>query len=192
MSNDLSRGYEALADEFIRVRSNSGAELIRQWASSFAPGSAVLDVACGHGRPLTAVLVEVGLQVAALDAAPSMVAAFERNFPDVPVVCEAAETSAFFGRRFDGVLAVGLVFLLSEEEQPRLIANLAKALRPGGRLLFSAPTEVGAWDDLLTGLPSQSLGEEVYRRLLQGAGFGEVQSHRDKGGNHYYEAVRSV
>ena len=192
MSNDLSRGYEALADEFIRVRSKSGADLIRQWASSFAPGSAVLDVACGHGRPLTEVLVEAGLQVAALDAAPSMVAAFERNFPEVPVVCEAAETSAFFGRRFDGVLAVGLVFLLSAEEQPRLIANLVNALRPGGRLLFSAPTEVGAWDDLLTGLPSQSLGEEVYRRLLQGAGFGEVRSHRDKGGNHYYEAVRSV
>jgi 2-polyprenyl-3-methyl-5-hydroxy-6-metoxy-1,4-benzoquinol methylase len=152
----------------------------------------VLDIGCGHGEPVTRVLTQEGLNVFALDASPRMVAAFEKRFPSVPVACEPAEESAFFGRSFDGVVAVGLLFLLDEKAQAGLIGKMAGTLKPGGSLLFSAPCETGTWDDLQTGRRSISLGEEAYRRLIYQAGLELSGMPRDNGGNQYWEAIKPI
>lgn len=187
---DMSNGYEAVAEEFMRLRSQSptGLAIMRQWAVSLPRGGCVLDVGAGSGEPLTAALIEDGFDVCAVDASPTMVAAFQRRFPGVAVACEPAERSRFFDRTFDGVSAVGLVFLLPADGQRDLIARMAAALKPGGRLLFSAPRQVCVWDDLLTGQPSSSLGADEYRRIVAGSGLRLVGEHVDEGENHYYEA----
>ena len=191
-SEDQSNGYEAIAEEFIhyRLQSATGLETIRKWAASLPRGAAVLDVGAGCGEPLTAILIEAGFNVAAIDASPAMVAAFQQRFPGVEIACEPAEHSRFFNRTFDGVLAVGLVFLLPEDSQRELILRMAGALKPGGRLLFSAPWQVGDWDDLLTGQPSRSLGVDEYRRVIANAGLNLVGEHVDEGNSHYYEALK--
>ena len=188
MPEDRSQGYEAVAEDFMRLRSASGLATVRKWAASLPRGGAVLDVGAGSGAPLTAALIEEGFDVRAIDASPTMVAALRRRFPGVEVACEPAERSRFFGRRFDGVLAIGLVFLLPEESQGDLLRRMAGALNPGGSLLFSAPRQACAWDDLLTGRPSSSLGVEAYRRVLAGSGLQLIEEHVDEGGNHYYGA----
>ena len=62
------------------------------------------------------VLVGDGLQVFAVDAAPSLVAAFQRNLPGTPIVCESVPQSRLFDQTFDAVLSVGLIFLLKAEK----------------------------------------------------------------------------
>ncbi|MEM7054248.1 MAG: class I SAM-dependent methyltransferase [Pseudomonadota bacterium] len=192
LPEDRSNGYEAIAEEFIhfRLQSATGLETIRKWAASLPRGGAVLDVGAGCGEPLTAILIEAGFNVAAIDASPAMVAAFQQRFPGVAIACEPAEHSRFFNRTFDGVLAVGLVFLLPEDRQRELIRRIAGALKPGGRLLFSAPWQVGDWDDRLTGQPSRSLGVDEYRRIIADAGLNLVGEHVDEGNSHYYEALK--
>lgn len=188
MSEDLSNGYEAVAEEFMAVRGSSGRAVVGKWASALPRAGAVLDVGAGSGEPLTAVLIEAGFHVAAVDASPALVAAFRRRFPGIEVACEPAERSDFFNRTFDGILSVGLVFLLPEDRQRDLIRRMAGALNPGGRLLFSAPRQVCVWDDILTGLRSSSLGADEYRRLIAGCGLDFLCEHVDEGGTHYYEA----
>ncbi|MEO1044744.1 MAG: class I SAM-dependent methyltransferase [Pseudomonadota bacterium] len=177
-----------MAGEFIRVRSATGVAVIETVAAALRRQATVLDIGAGSGEPLTRILVEKGFSVSAIDASPNMVAAFRRNFPDVEIVCEPAETSRFFDRCFDAVVAVGLVFLLPEGAQRRLIPRMAEVVKPGGRLLFSAPEQTGSWDDLLTGQQSFSLGSAEYCRILSGCGMEVVADHRDEGGSHYYEA----
>lgn len=188
MSEDASNGYEAAAEAFMRLRSATGLATVRKWAASLPRGGAVLDVGAGSGEPLAAALIEEGFDVFAVDAAPTMVAAFRRRFPGAAVACEPAERSAFFNRTFDGALAVGLVFLLPADGQRDLIRRMAAALNPGGRLLFSAPRQVCEWDDRLTGRPSSSLGAAAYRRIIAGCGLRFIGDHVDEGGNCYYEA----
>ncbi|WP_349363843.1 MAG: class I SAM-dependent methyltransferase [Roseitalea porphyridii] len=190
MIDDTSNGYEAVADAFVAARSGSttGLAIIRQWAASLPAGGTVIDIGCGSGEPVTAALLDAGLTVSALDASPALVEAFRRRFPDVEVACEPAERSRFFGRRFDGAVAVGLMFLLPEHAQRTLIGNVAGALKPGGRFLFTAPRQVCAWDDVLTGRRSASLGAEEYVRILDEAGLHLVAEHVDEGENHYFEA----
>jgi len=174
----------------MRLRSRIGLATVRRWAASLPRGGSVLDVGSGSGEPLTAFLIEEGFDVSAVDASPKMVAAFRRRFPGVEIACEPAEYSHFFNRTFNGVLAVGLIFLLPQDNQRELIQRMAAALKPDGRLLFSAPRRACVWDDLTTGQSSLSLGAAKYRRIVASAGLHLVGEHLDEGGNNYYEAYK--
>lgn len=189
MPRDPSHGYDAIAEEFMRVRSKYGAQVVRAWAESLPKGANVLDMGAGNGLPITRALVDAGVNVSAIDASPKMVSAFRQNFPDVEIGCEPVQTSAFFDQKFDGVVAVGLIFLLTEEDQRSLIAKSAMALKPGGQFLFSAPKEIGEWEDVLTGQVSRSLGEGEYRRHLKANGFEKIETRKDEGGSNYFLAT---
>ena len=115
-----------------------GVNEVRRWAKTLPRGSSVIDLGCGPGFPLTVVLVEEGLQAFGVDAAPSFVAAFQRNLPSTSIVCESVLESRFFDQTFDAVLSIGLMFLLKAEEQHRLIRRFADILAPRGRLLFTS------------------------------------------------------
>jgi chemotaxis methyl-accepting protein methylase len=119
-----------------------------------------------------------------------MVAAFQERLPGVSVVCEPVETSSFFNRQFDGVVAWGLLFLLPIDAQLALIQRVASALEPGGSLLFTAPEQVCQWQDSLTGRQSASPGAETYRATLSAAGLTLVGEYEDEGNNHYFDATK--
>jgi SAM-dependent methyltransferase len=142
------------------------------------------------GFPITEVLVAEGLRVFGVDAASSFVQAFRRNLPNIPVACEAVQDSTFFDRTFDGVLAWGLMFLLSPDDQRRLIQRTADILVPGGRILFTSPAEPLVWNDAMTGLESRSLGAEEYQRQLSLVGLSIASEYEDEGENHYFDALK--
>lgn len=169
-----------------------GVEEVRKWARTLPRGAAVIDLGCGPGFPITEVLVAEGLNVFGVDAAPTFVEAFRRNLPNIPVVCEAVQDSRFFDRTFDAVLAWGLMFLLSPEDQRRLIQQIAGTLVASGRLLFTSPAEPTVWNDAMTGLESRSLGAEEYRRQLSTVGLPVISEYEDEGQNHYYDVLKDA
>lgn len=149
---DRSNGYEGIAAEFVSARSPIiGVKRVRDWAKTLPRGAAVVDLGCGPGVPITEALVAEGLSVYGVDAAPSFVQAFRRNLPNTPIACEAVQDSKFFDRTFDGVLAWGFMFVLSPDDQRRLIQRIADILVPGGRLLLTSPAEIGSGTDIMTG-----------------------------------------
>ncbi len=188
---DPSNGYETVASEFMRRRERSGIGVtsVRTWARSLPPGASILDLGCGHGVPISMGLMRDGFVIHGVDASASLATVFARRFPHAHVACESVEDSRFFGLTFDGVLAIGLMFLLSAEVQRDLIRKIALALNPGGRFLFTSPAELCTWTDVLTGRQSLSLGAEEYRTVLRDAGLTLLGEHEDEGDNHYYEAI---
>lgn len=198
MTDDGSNGYEAVAPVYIagrgtraRVGDAIGAAVVKAWANGFPPGASVLDLGSGPGEPSTRILQEAGLETWAVDASAAMVATFRERFPAVPIEHNTVEASAFFDRSFDGVLAWGLLFLLEPAAQALVIEKAARALKPKGRFLFTAPREPVEWLDGMTGRPSRSLGEAAYRRLLHDAGLTWIADAWDEGDNHYYVAEKA-
>lgn len=193
MTTDQSAGWEAVADQFVAIRSQVGAALVRSWAKDRLPRSAaILDIGCGSGVPIAQSLVNDGFSVWGVDASPSLISAYRLNFPDMPAVCEPAQDSSFFGRNFVGAVSIGLIFLLGEGEQRKLLTSVANVLEPGGRFLFSAPREVCRWNDTLTGRASMSLGADAYAAHLTSVGLRLDDCRSDEGGNNYYEAVKPI
>jgi SAM-dependent methyltransferase len=189
---DPANGYEPIADEFLAARGRAttgiGVSAVRAWARSLSPRATVLDLGCGSGLPLTQVLIDEGHTVYAVDASPTLVAEFHRQFPHVTIACESVEHSAFFERKFDAILAWGLWFLLPATTQLDLLGRIASALNPGGRFLFTAPAQACTWRDAMTGEESRSLGAEIYRTRLTELGFSLIREYDDEGENHYYDA----
>jgi SAM-dependent methyltransferase len=192
---DKSTGYEDVAAEFIAGRgrnsSGVGASVVADWSQTLPGGATVLDLGCGTGVPISQALIERRFKVYGVDASPTIVAAFRARFPSVAVECADVEDSDFFARTFDGVVAWGLFFLLDEEVQRRLIKKVAGVLQSGGRLLFTAPKEIGSWPDVMTGRSQFSLGYEEYRKALEVEGMLLIGTHRDEGENHYYFAQKA-
>ncbi len=166
-----------------------GQEIAREWARGFAPGAAVLELGCGDGV-ISEVIVDAGLSLYAVDASPTLLGAFRERFPAVETECATVEESSFFDRSFDGVIAVGLMFLLPEDAQRNVLTKVANALRPGGRLLFTAPRQRCSWVDALTGYESRSLGAQNYEAALRELGLAVGPGAQDEGENYYIFAVR--
>jgi SAM-dependent methyltransferase len=98
----------------------------------------------------------------------------------------------FFDRTFDGVLAWGLMFLLSPEDQRHLLERIAGILVPGGRLLFTSPAEPIVWNDAMTGSESRSLGAAEYRRHMSAFGLSVASAYDDEGQNHYFDEFKDA
>jgi len=191
VSIDRSEGWEASAAQFMAARTSIGQSLVRTWARNALPArGSIVDVGCGSGFPIAEALVEDQFQVFGIDASPTLIAEFRRNLPQAKAVCEAAQESAFFQRRFDAAVSIGFLFLLDQEDQSMVLRRVAEALVPGGRALFSAPLKRCDWEDSITGRRSRSLGDQEYEKLLNLYGLDLVTCHVDEGKNNYFEAVK--
>lgn len=193
-ADDPANGWDAIAADVDRERERTrvGAAVLARWARDLPKGATVLDLGCGGGEPVSRVLVEAGARVAGVDASPRMVACYRARFPGHDVECAPAETAAMLarpGRPFDAVVAIGLVFLLDEAAQRTVLDRAARALAPGGRLLFTAPWQAATWIDRSTGRESRSIGRDAYATLLAQRGLRLVETLVDDGENHYYSAV---
>jgi 2-polyprenyl-3-methyl-5-hydroxy-6-metoxy-1,4-benzoquinol methylase len=190
-SHDKSNGYEEIAEHFMRARNpRIGPSNVREWCRTLAPGSSVLDLGCGNGVPISQLLIEEGFDVYGVDASAKLIAAFRSRFPHAHAECSAIEDSDFFGRKFDGVIAWGVMFLLPPDVQSVIIHKAAGVLNRNGKFLFTAPEQAITWSDSLTGRESISLGAERYEQLLRVEGFVLVGEESDESDNHYYLASK--
>ena len=192
---DKSNGYESIANRFIEIRgkniSGIGATAVRNWSKSLTSGSTVLDLGCGTGIPVSKVLMEEKMLVYGIDSSPTLINQWRANFPKATAACEPVEDSLFFDRKFEAVISWGLIFLLSEEVQEKLIEKVAAALNIGGRFLFTAPHQKIEWKDVLTGKTSRSLGAKNYKELLSASGLSLIKQFEDEGRNHYFSTIRN-
>jgi len=194
MERDKSNGYEGIAPIFIKGRGQAfngiGTSSVRAWVRTLPKRSTVLDLGCGTGIPNSKILTDEGMTVYGIDASQSMVKAFQQNFPNSPVLCEAAEESSYFNRNFDAIIAWGLLFLLTREAQEIVIQKAANALQAGGKLLFTSTGKEISWNDAMTEQPSISLGAKKYKELIKTSGLSLVEEFEDEGENHYFNSTK--
>jgi SAM-dependent methyltransferase len=111
-------------------------------------GDRVLDVGCGPGA-LTAHLLSVGSEVAAIDPSPPFVDAIRERFPGIEVVHGAAEELPYDTASFDAALAQLVVHFMRDPVAG--LRQMARVTRPGGVVaacVWDGPTGALApfWD----------------------------------------------
>jgi SAM-dependent methyltransferase len=104
-------------------------------------GARVLDVGCGTGR-FTGALERAGARVVGVDRDPGMLAVAAANLAGPRLVADA-QRLPFASGVFD--LTVALTLLEFVDEPARVVAELARVTRPGGRLLVAALNRASPW-----------------------------------------------
>jgi SAM-dependent methyltransferase len=126
IKQSLSFGEEAAAYE--RGRPSYPPEAI-DWLLQKGARN-VLDLGAGTGK-LTVRLVERGLDVIAVDPIPEMLEVLSRSLPDTPALLGSAEDIPLPDDSVDSVLVAQAWHWFDPE---RAIKEVARVLRPGGRL----------------------------------------------------------
>ena len=142
--------------------------------------------------PVTQILIDAGLKLWAIDSSPTLISVFKERFPDIPVKCDTALEGDYFQIKFDAAISIGILFLLSERDQFKLLERVAEILRPKASFLFTAPIEAGTWTDVNTGHRCVSLGQHVYESILDQLGFRVVGRYEDSGKNNCYETEKVI
>ncbi len=97
-------------------------------------GERVLDLGCGTGA-LTAEIAASGAEVFGIDRSADMIAEARKKFPALRFeVMDAREL--VFAAEFDAVFSNAVLHWIREPE--RVITDVEKALRPGGRFVPSS------------------------------------------------------
>jgi SAM-dependent methyltransferase len=141
------------------------------------PGGTVLDAACGTGKYFAMVL-DAGRRVVGTDQSTGMLARARARFPGVPLERVGLQELAFDGQ-FDAVMCIDAMENIPPEDWPRVVANLHRALRPGGHLYLT----VEQVDD-----------EELDRELADATarGLPVVRGEESRDGYHYYPSREQV
>jgi SAM-dependent methyltransferase len=126
-----ARTFGAVADVYERTRPGYPDEAVR-WMTGPDPRT-VLELGAGTGK-LTAELLRLGHRVIATDPSAAMLRPMRRRLEGVRLVQTGGERLPFAAESVDTV-AAGQAFHWFESE--RALTNIARVLRPGGRLALA-------------------------------------------------------
>jgi len=118
------------------------ADLVEALCGGGGGRSTVLDAGCGTGR-VAVELARRGFDVTGVDIDPAMLARARAKAPEVPWI-EADLDGSDPGRAFDMVVAAGNVMIyLTPGSEGRVVATLARHLRPAGLLVAGFQLDAG-------------------------------------------------
>jgi SAM-dependent methyltransferase len=145
------------------------------------PGSEVLDLGCGSGRPIARYLIEQGRRVTGVDSSPELIALCQERFPGQTwQVADMRELD--LGKRFSGVLAWHSFFHLKPSDQEAMFATFAAHAAPGAPLMFTSGWNRGVAMGEFQGarLYHASLDPDEYHAQLRAHGFKAVAHKVDQ------------
>ncbi|MFE6985150.1 class I SAM-dependent methyltransferase [Streptomyces griseus] len=174
--------FDALGAEYERAFASSDAHRasLERLLADLAPGSRVLDVGSGTGRPTARTLADAGHRVLGVDVSPVMTALAARQVPGAEFRCADIRDLPLAEGEFDAVCVYFSLLQLSRGEQGELLERLVRALRPGGLLaVATVPVDVADIDAVFMGQPVRvsSFGAEEFTALTERAGVFVEWSH---------------
>ncbi|MFF8726859.1 class I SAM-dependent methyltransferase [Streptomyces sp. NPDC015171] len=138
-----------------------------------APGSRVLDVGSGTGRPTAQTLAAAGHRVLGIDVSPVMVDLAARQVPEAEFRLADIRGTAVAEGSFDAACAYFSLLQMTRDDQRAVVAKLARAVRPGGLVaLATVPVDVEDAEGVFMGQPvrATSFDAEAFRALVTAAG----------------------
>ncbi|MGW0936661.1 class I SAM-dependent methyltransferase [Streptomyces sp. NPDC002666] len=168
--------FDALGADYEQAFGGSAAHhaSLASLLERLAPGSRVLDIGSGTGRPTAQTLVDAGHEVLGVDVSPVMVDIAARQVPGAEFRCADVRDLAPEDGSFDAVCVYFSLLQLSRAEQTDVLRLAARVLRPGGHLaVATVPLDMegvsGTFMDQAVRVTS--FGEEAFTAVVTAAGF---------------------
>ncbi len=137
IANETQKSYDAMAREFSDSRARFWDELAFL-ALEIKAGDHVLDMGCGNGR-FAPLAVACEASYVGLDYSRGLITEAERKFPEQAFTVGDATSLPFPDSSFDIVFSFAVIHHIpSKAMRKQFIAEAFRALRPGGKFIFTA------------------------------------------------------
>ncbi|MCP9792529.1 methyltransferase domain-containing protein [Vulcanococcus limneticus Candia 3F8] len=175
------RSYDAIAGQWDQVRHSASPcerPFLDALLAGLAPGSRVLDLGCGTGRPMAEAVLAAGHAVTGIDQSAAMLELARARFPQATWI-EAPLEHYEPGPGHGAAIAWDVLFHLPRQSFAPIAARLHQALAPGGALLLTVGgSENPAFTDTMFGATFfyDSHPPDTAQALLTAAGFRIVRA----------------
>ncbi|MEZ4362976.1 MAG: class I SAM-dependent methyltransferase [Kofleriaceae bacterium] len=133
--NELAAAYDATESEMISERPVDLGHIFSFAKMVGRSPELVGDVGCGTGH-VTSMLSQLGLSMHGVDASPEMVFRARANFPSVPFEVGRLEHLPIETGGWGGAAVLHVTWHSDAPARAAGLRELARAIRPGGALLF--------------------------------------------------------
>ncbi|MDQ0982932.1 bifunctional 2-polyprenyl-6-hydroxyphenol methylase/3-demethylubiquinol 3-O-methyltransferase UbiG [Streptomyces sp. V2I9] len=174
--------FDALGAEYERAFAGSAAHRrsLERLLADLSPGSRVLDVGSGTGRPTAQTLAEAGHRVLGVDVSPVMTSLAARQVPEAEFRCADIRDLPLPEGGFDAICVYFALLQMERDEQSGLMERLVRSLRPGGLLaVATVPVDAEGVEAVFMGQPVRvsSFGAEEFSALVARAGVSVEWEH---------------
>ncbi len=145
--SSTDRGYDLIAPKFELTPFRTPDAIVQEIARRVGGVEAALDVCCGTGAALGALASQHIERIVGLDRSAGMLAvARERVGSDARVELVRGDALDMpFVSEFDAAVSVGAFGHIEVKDEPRFVASIHRALKPGGRFVFATSTMPAWW-----------------------------------------------
>jgi ubiquinone/menaquinone biosynthesis C-methylase UbiE len=172
----VEQGYDQVAYDYARLEGESEwprMRWLRKLLNRLEPGSSVLDLGCGSGKPAD-VEISKEHQVTGVDISQTQINLARQNIPTGHFLHGDAGSAEFPPSSFDAVVSFYTLEHIPREEHKTVLRHIYKWLRVGGLLLISM--EAGDYDDVMgewLGVPMfiSCYDPDTMKQMVNEAGF---------------------
>lgn len=179
----VAEGYDRLGERYYAWTTANDprfrADYLGRLVTALRPGSSVLELGCGPGRPVAETLAPKHHFVG-VDISESQLRMARRDVPRGRFLHADITTVEFRAASFDAIVAFYSLIHLTMSDHPAVIAKIARWLRPGGVFVgnFVGRENPGSIDAWIDDVPMFWSGPEPEKtvELLRAAGFDVVSN----------------
>jgi len=139
MSKDIVRkGYDRIAQRYMGVRDQFvNNRYLLNFNSRLKPGSLILDLGCGAGKPIDRFLVNRGHKVIGVDISRKQIKLAKRNVPEARYVAKDISSLRKEEYKVDAVISFYTILHIPRETHQELFYIINSFLPEGGLVLVT-------------------------------------------------------
>ena len=199
MSKDLvKQGYNKAAERYLenrdRFKNNKHLEKLN---TLLRPGSIILDIGCGAGKPIDKFFIDRGHKVIGIDVSEKQIELAKRNVPQARYVVKDISNLRKGEYQVDAVVSFYTIFHIPRETHEKLFEKINSFLPKGGLVLVTmGSSEWEGTEEDFHGVRMywSHYGTEKNRKIIERAGFKVILDEIDTSGGerHQFILVRKL